>query len=414
TCSWLLAVICTLAASSAARPADDNPKSLPQVPPAEVGLDGAKLAEIGRAVQAEMEKGRLPGAVVLVVRHGKTAFRQAYGFRTKLPAETAMTADTVFDLASLTKPIATATAVMILLEQGKLQLADRVAAYIPEFGRNGKDPITIEQLLLHTSGLIADNAVKDYADGRRKALERIGDLTPTAPPGTKFIYSDVGFIVLGELVGRLSGETLDVFARKHIFEPLGMRHTMYQPGEELARRAAPADQRDGRWIQGEVHDPRAHLLGGVAGHAGLFSTADDLAIYTQMILNGGAHAGRRILSPATVRLMTTPRSVPGGLRALGWDVQTSYSANRGELFSSGSFGHTGFTGTSLWIDPTSQTAVIFLSNRLHPDAKGNVTRLRGQVATLAAASIVAPPFPGGGRSAPRAGGLPSVLPGIAR
>jgi uncharacterized protein YbbC (DUF1343 family)/CubicO group peptidase (beta-lactamase class C family) len=387
---------------------------LPLVAPTEVGLDAERLARIDPVVQESIAKGRLPGAVVLVVRNGKTALRQAYGARSKQPAETPMTADTVFDLASLTKPVATATSLMILLEQGKVRLTDRVAQHLPEFGRNGKDKVTVEQLLLHTGGFIADNLVSDYAGGRKEALERIYRLPPVAEPGTKFIYSDVGYIVLGELVERLSGESLDVFAAKHIFQPLGMRYTMFKPNQVLAARAAPTEKRDDHWMQGEVHDPRAFLLGGVAGHAGLFSTADDLAVFAQMLLNNGVYEGRRILGPAAVRLMTTPRTVPGVLRALGWDVQTSFSSNRGELFSVGSFGHTGFTGTSVWIDPGSQTAVILLSNRVHPDGKGDVKRLRSQVATLAAASIISPPFPGGrlGPAEDQPRFLTSVLTGI--
>jgi uncharacterized protein YbbC (DUF1343 family)/CubicO group peptidase (beta-lactamase class C family) len=368
---------------------------LPAATPAEVGLDSGRLARIDLVVQESITKGRLPGAVVVVVRQGKTAFRKVYGARSKQPTEAPMTIDTVFDLASLTKPVATATSLMILLEQGKLRLADPVARYLPDFGQNGKDKVTVEQLLLHTGGFIADNPVSDYGGGRKQALERIYRLAPVAEPGTKFTYSDVGFIVLGELVEQLSGESLDVFAAKHIFEPLGMRHTMFRPHQALAARAAPTEKRDDHWIQGEVHDPRAYLLGGVAGHAGLFSTPDDLAVFAQMLLNDGVYEGRRILSPATVRLMTMPRTVPGGFRALGWDMQTAFSSNRGELFSLGSFGHTGFTGTSIWIDPGSQTAVIFLSNRVHPNGKGDIKRLRSQVATLAAASIVSPPYAGG-------------------
>jgi CubicO group peptidase (beta-lactamase class C family) len=299
-----------------------------------------------------------------------------------------MSADTAFDLASLTKPVATATSIMLLVEQGKLSLSDRVAKHWPAFGAKGKDKITVEQLLLHTSGLIADNDVADYRNGKSKALERIVDLTPTSEPGSRFVYSDVGYIVLGELVERISGVPLDSFARKNLFNPLGMKETTFRPDDKLADRAAPTQERDGHWMKGEVHDPRAHALGGVAGHAGLFSTADDLAIYVRMLLRGGVFNGKRILSPLTVRLMTTPREVPGGLRAYGWDVQTAFSSNRGELFPRGeSFGHTGFTGTSLWLDPASDTAVIFLSNRVHPDGKGNVTKLRGQVATLAAAAL---------------------------
>src|SRR5205807_1076889 len=203
-------------------------------------------------------------------------------------------------------------------------------------------------------------------------------------------------------VHRISGKPLDDFAAENIYVPLGMRDTGFKPTDSLKKRIAPTEEREDttgpqgskHWMRGEVHDPRSYLLGGVAGHAGLFSTADDLAVYAQMLLHEGSYTGKRVLSPTTVRFMTTPRAVPGGLRALGWDVQTSFSSNRGELFAEGSFGHTGFTGTSIWIDPASQTAVIFLSNRVHPKAKTNINRLRGQVATIVASSIIAPPYPG--------------------
>jgi uncharacterized protein YbbC (DUF1343 family)/CubicO group peptidase (beta-lactamase class C family) len=386
----LILFACTLAPARA----DDKPAALPQAAPAEVGLDAGRLARIDGVVQDAIKQGQLPGAVVVVARHGKVAFRKAYGSRSKQPEDVPMTPDTVFDLASLTKPLATAASVTLLLEQGKLRLSDRAAQYVPEFGRNGKDNITIEQLLLHTSGLIADNPVADYEDGPNKAFERIHDLTCPAEPGAKFVYSDVGFLVLGEVIERVSGDKLDEFARKNIFTPLGLRETTFRPGKELAERAAPTEKRGDKWMRGEVHDPRAFQLGGVAGHAGLFSTADEVAVFAQMLLNQGAYNGKQILSPATVRLMTTARPVPSGQRALGWDVDTRFSSNRGELFGAGSFGHTGFTGTSVWIDPASRTIVVFLSNRVHPEGKGNINRLRGQVATLAAAAIVEAPFPG--------------------
>ncbi|HEV3119079.1 MAG TPA: exo-beta-N-acetylmuramidase NamZ domain-containing protein, partial [Gemmataceae bacterium] len=349
----------------------------------------ARFASIDTVVQDAIGRQQLPGAVVLVLHRGDLVFRKAYGLRSKAPKEMPMTVDTVFDLASLTKPIATATSLMILAERGKLKLTDRVAQYLPAFGQNGKENITIEQLLLHTSGLLADNPEADYRDGRAKALERIDRLVPRTPPGTRFTYSDVNYIVLGELVTHLANLALDEFARDNIFVPLGMNETMFRPPGALASRAAPTEQRNGHWMIGEVHDPRAYLLGGVAGHAGLFSTADDLAIYAQMILRGGEYRGKRILSPQSVKTMTTPHAVPGGLRAYGWDVQTAFSSNRGDVFPRGkSFGHTGFTGTSIWIDPTTDTAVIFLSNRVHPNGKGDVKRLRGQVATLAATAVL--------------------------
>ncbi len=345
-------------------------------------------ARIDDAVGQALRRGELPGAVVLIVHRDAVVFRKAYGLRSRQPTEVPMTADTVFDLASLTKPVATATSLMLLVEQGKLRPSDRVAQYLPAFGQNGKDRITVEQLLLHTSGLEADNPLTDYQGGREKALDRIYALKLEAEPGSRFRYSDLNYIVLGELVGRVAGVPLDRFAQEHIFAPLGMDDTAFLPGERLRARAAATERREGRWMVGEVHDPRAYALGGVAGHAGLFSTADDLARYARMLLRGGELDGKRILAVATVKAMTEPRRVPGGLRAFGWDVDTAYSRNRGDLFPRGKgFGHTGFTGTSLWIDPDSATAVIFLSNRVHPDGKGNVTRLRGQVATIAAEGV---------------------------
>jgi CubicO group peptidase (beta-lactamase class C family) len=358
------------------------------VRPEQVGVSSERLGRIDAVMREALERGDCPGAVILIVHDGRAVWRKAYGLRARQPEAVPMTVDTVFDLASLTKPVATATSLMALVEQGRLRLSDRVSEHVRPFGQNGKEKITVEQLLLHTGGLVADNPEADYRDGRDKALERVHALTPEAAPGERFTYSDMGYLVLGEVVEKVSGTSLDMFARREIFAPLGMNDTGFRPGEALRRRAAPTTKRDGRWLAGEVHDPRAAGLGGVAGHAGLFSTADDLAVYAQMLLGGGSYNGKRVLSPLAVRLMTTPRTVPGGLRAYGWDVATSYSANRGELFPRGEgFGHTGFTGTSLWIDPPSKTAVIFLSNRVHPDGKGNVTRLRGQIATLAAAAL---------------------------
>jgi CubicO group peptidase (beta-lactamase class C family) len=346
------------------------------------------LERIDGVMREAIERGDCPGAVILIVRDGRVVWRKAYGERARQPGAVAMTADTVFDLASLTKPVATATSVMLLIEQGKLRLADSVSDRLPAFGQKGKEKITVEHLLLHTSGLIADNPEADYRDGRDKALERVHALTPRTAPGERFVYSDVGFIVLGELVAKVSGMSLDAFARKNVFEPLGMSDTGFRPGDKLKSRAAPTVQREGRWLVGEVHDPRAAALGGVAGHAGLFGTADDLAAFAQMMLGEGAFKGKRVLKAETVRLMTAPRAVPGGQRAYGWDVATAYSANRGKGFTKGEgYGHTGFTGTSLWIDPPSKTAVIFLSSRLHPEGKGNVNRLRGDIATIAAEAL---------------------------
>jgi uncharacterized protein YbbC (DUF1343 family)/CubicO group peptidase (beta-lactamase class C family) len=347
---------------------------------------------IHAAVTSAIESNELPGAVVLVQQQDRVLIHRAFGQRAVEPQKEAMTADTVFDLASLTKPVATATSIYILLEQGKLRLDDPVAKHWPEFAAHGKDKITLEMCLLHTTGLTADNALKDYDDGPAKAFERVAALKLEAEPGTRFRYSDVGFIVLGRIVEKLSGMPLYEFAAQTIFQPLGMKDTGFrrigQKHSASAERCAPTTKLGDQWLRGIVHDPRAYRLGGVAGHAGLFSTADDLACYCRMILNGGELNGKRILKPETVRLFTEGVQIPKAVRSRGWDVDSSFSANRGTLFPKGkSFGHTGFTGTSLWLDPGSNSFVIFLSNRVHPNEKGNVTKLRGIIATHAAELI---------------------------
>ncbi|MFN0109914.1 MAG: exo-beta-N-acetylmuramidase NamZ domain-containing protein [Blastocatellia bacterium] len=414
--------------------------------PSAVGMSPTQLFNIDQIVEAEIAKKQLPGAVVLVGRQGKIVWRRAYGNRALEPQVEAMTTDTIFDLASLTKIVATATSVMILVERGLVRLGDPVSRYIPEFAENGKRAITVEHLLVHRSGLIADNDIRDYEQGPEKAIENIWRLAPLSEAGAKMIYSDVNFIVLAELVKRISGKPIDQFTRENIFEPLGMKDTGFNPAAVLKVRIAPTEQRGGvdqnraregaaregvttqpeHWMRGEVHDPRSYLLGGVAGHAGLFSTADDLAIYCQMILNGGEYQGRRILSPMGVARMTEARpsagnASDGNARGLGWDVYSGFSANRGDLFPIGSFGHTGFTGTGLWLDPTSKTFVVFLSNRVHPklDSKkpADVSSLRGRVASVVAASILSSPFSDGasGRQSDRAIGVqtsPSSRPTV--
>jgi serine-type D-Ala-D-Ala carboxypeptidase len=358
--------------------------------PAETG--DARLADIDSAVDAAIERKELPGAVVVVLHKGNVVHRKAYGHKALLPDPIPMDLLALFDLASLTKPIATATALMLLVEMGKLDVKDRLSKHLPAFRRKETEDITLEQLLIHTSGFIADNALADYQQGPKIAWEKLRALNPINPPGTRFVYSDVNYLLLGKIVEEVSGMPLDQFTHRRVFEPLGTKETGFLPSPELKRRAAPTQEREGRWMIGEVHDPRAHLLGGVAGHAGLFSTADDLTIYARMLLGRGQHGGKTFLKQTTIDFMTAPREVPGkgapGLRTYGWDMATGFSINRGEVFPKGkSFGHTGFTGTSLWADPTSQTAVIFLSNRVHPNGKGNVTKLRGQVATIAARAL---------------------------
>ncbi|OHB83445.1 MAG: hypothetical protein A2V98_05635 [Planctomycetes bacterium RBG_16_64_12] len=362
--------------------------------PEDVGMRSEHLNEIDQVVREGIEAGEMPGCVVMIGRRGKIVFLKAYGHRQIEPERLAMTTDTVFDMASLTKPVATAISVMILIEQGKLRLEDRVAEHVPEFGNHGKEAITVFELLTHQGGLVPDNSLADYADGPEKAWERLFALKLREPPGFKFVYTDVGYMVLGELVRRVSGQNVHEFSREHIFQPLGMTETGYLPEEPLRERAAPTEKRDDQWMRGKVHDPRAHLLGGIAGHAGLFSTAADLAVYAQMMLGGGEYQGVRILDRPTVAMMTTPYPVSSGRRGLGWDMGTGYSSNRGRTLSPRAFGHGGFTGTVLWIDPELELFVIFLSNRLHPDGEGTVNPLAGRIGTLVADAIEDPPRPG--------------------
>ena len=361
-------------------------------------IDAVKLAEIETASTAAIKRGDCPGAVVVVVHDDAVVYRKAFGNRAVKPETVAVTTDTVFDMASLTKPVATGTAVALLIQQGKLKPGDLVSDHWPAFAANGKDKVTVEHLLLHTSGLTADNDIRDYIGGRAKALERIAALKLESPAGTRFKYSDVGFIVLGEIVERVSGQPLDAFAKKAVFEPLKMTDTGFTPVEALKGRIAPTGLRGGKIILGAVHDPRAFDLGGVAGHAGLFSTADDLSRYCRMLLRGGELDGVRVLDEKTVKLFTEPHAVPlppnkggtaaSGARSFGWDVDTSYSAQRGDGFKKGTgYGHTGFTGTSVWLDPTTKTAVIVLTNRVHPEDRGNVARLRREIGTIVAGAV---------------------------
>lgn len=380
-----LIAICWMAFTSVSR------GELSEGVPAELGMRADVLERIDAVVEQGIQAQKMPGCVVIVGRQGKIALRRAYGFRSLEPERIPMTVDTVFDLASLTKPIATATSVMRLWELGHLRLGDRVSAHLPEFAGNGKEEITVLQLLTHQAGLTPDNELQDYQHGRAEAWKRITQLSLVHPPGERFVYSDVGFIVLGELVERLTGKGLDQFARDEIFIPMGMHDTMFRPTEELKNRAAVTEQREGRWMQGEVHDPRAYLMEGVAGHAGLFSTADDLSLYAQTMLNGGRWNNRPVLSPLTVQRMTEDVSIIEDhrttWRGLGWDKRSGYSSNRGENWTPSAFGHGGFTGTVIWIDPELDLFVIFLSNRVHPRGEGSVNPLAGTIGTIAATAI---------------------------
>ena len=346
--------------------------------------------QLDAVIGQSIAQGEIPGAVLLVGHDGRWLHRKAYGARALEPAREPMTVDTIFDAASLTKVVATAPAIMQLFEQGRIRLNDPVTDYLPEF-QGGKTAITVRHLLTHFSGLRPSldlaPAWSGYETGVAKALAE----TPVAQPGERFIYSDVNYILLGEIVRRVSGETLEDYVRRHIFEPLRMRETMFRPPAALRSRIAPTERPAGEAepLRGQVHDPTARAMGGVAGHAGLFTTADDLARFAEMLLGQGRFRGRRVLQPLTVRKMITPQSPADQpvLRGLGFDLDSPYSAPRGELFPLGSFGHTGFTGTSLWIDPVTRTYVILLTNAVHPQVKRPISSLRARVATLVAAAL---------------------------
>ena len=344
------------------------------------------LSSVDSIIQSAISDGTIPGAVLIVGHDGRVIYRKAYGERALEPRREAMTPDTIFDVASLTKVIVTAPALMQLVEKGKVRLNDPVAKYLPEFAQNGKADITVRQLLTHYSGLDPDLDLKTAWEGKQTAYAMAMAEMPADPPGAKFSYSDINFIVLGELVERVSGETLDEYAVRHIFAPLKMLHTRFMPPATWRAKIAPTQYDENEhMLRGVVHDPTARRMGGAAGHAGLFSTADDLAKYAQALLD----SGDGILSALSVEKMTRPEQPPTApvLRGFGWDIDSPFSSNRGDLFPVGSYGHTGFTGTSLWIDPTTRTYIILLTNAVHPRGKGNAIALRSKVATAVAAVL---------------------------
>ena len=353
----------------------------PYAPPAVANRLSVVDAIIGQAIQDR----QIPGAVLLVGHDGRIIYRKAYGNRALEPAREAMTLDTIFDLASLTKVIATTTAVMQLVETGKVRLNDPVAKYLPEFGENGKADITVRQMLTHYSGIEPDFDLKTTWTGKETAYRMAFAETPQQSPGSGFMYSDINFVALGALIERVSGESLDQYSARHIFTPLKMLHTRFDPPTLWKAKIAPTqyDEND-HMLLGVVHDPTARRMGGVAGHAGLFSTADDLAKFAQALLSGGGG----VLSPFSVEKMSTPEQPPAApvLRGFGWDIDSPFSSNRGDLLPVGSYGHTGFTGTSLWIDPTTQSYIILLTNAVHPRG-GNAIALRSKVATAVAAAL---------------------------
>ena len=351
-------------------------------------FDQGKLDAIGVAIHEARGEKRLPGGVLWLERQD-VSFHRAYGMASTRPVSTVAQGDTIYDAASLTKVVATTPAVLLLHERGKLNVQDPVRVHLPEFTGQGREAITIRQLLTHTSGLRPDISVNGWS-GHQECIAKCMAELPRAAPDERFIYSDINFQLLDEVVRRVSKKRLDVFCAEEIFGPLKMHDTGYNPPAAKRTRIAPTTVTDGKALRGVVHDPRARKTSGIAGHAGLFTTAPDLARYARMLLQAGELDGVRLFKPETVQLMTsvqTPSSLPAR-RGLGWDIDTGYSSPRGHKFPLGSFGHTGFTGPSLWIDPHSKTFVVFLCNRVHPTEHGpSVVPLRRTIGTLAAEAV---------------------------
>jgi serine-type D-Ala-D-Ala carboxypeptidase len=340
---------------------------------------------IDGVVNQEIERNNFSGAVISVGSKEGIFYRKAFGLKSVLPEKADMTVETIFDLASLTKVIATATSIMILLESGLVDIDAPVVHYLPEFGLKGKDKITVKQLLLHSSGLSADIDVKSHRFTSEEMFQKINNLDLEFYPGEKFVYSDIGYIILGELIQRVSGYNMHDFSQQNIFKKLEMLHTTFNPSENMKEQVAPTEMRDGTMLQGKVHDPKSSFLGGISGHAGLFSTVKDLEIFCTVILNKGTCKGVQILKPEIVKNMIAPQAIGmDDFRSLGWDVKTRYSWFFKEFFPFGTIGHLGFTGTSILIDVQREIFFIILTNRVHPDGKGNVADLRKNVSEVIA------------------------------
>jgi uncharacterized protein YbbC (DUF1343 family)/CubicO group peptidase (beta-lactamase class C family) len=365
-----------------------------KTPPAKIAAPTLNWSRLDTLVLHSIDLGEMPGAVVVVGHEDKIVYRKAFGDRALLPHPEKMTLDTIFDCASLTKVVAVTPSIMQLLEQGRFRLNDPVAKYLPEFARNGKDQVTIRELLTHYSGLPPDIPQRPSWFGYDTGVEKAYATALAYPAGSHFEYSDINFVVLAELVRKLSGERIDQYALTHVWQPLGMTHTRYLPPASWRAKTAPTEKDDrGHFERGVVNDPTAESMGGVTGDAGAFSTADDLAKYAQALLNGGkGDNGARILTGLSVAKMSTPQSpynVPE-VRGLGWDIDSPFSSNRGDYLPLGSFGHTGFTGTSMWIDPASATYVIIMSNAIHPMQKPplhSILALRSGIATAVSAIL---------------------------
>jgi serine-type D-Ala-D-Ala carboxypeptidase len=363
--------------------------------PAEKEIDffNTSVALDERMKQAVNDK-IITGAVLCIGHNDEIVFEKAFGKKSPRPGSEPMTIDTIFDMASLSKVIATATSIMILAEQGKLNLDAPLSKVFPSAGKGAHQNITVRQLLTHYSGLTAEVSTV-RKKGRRyialppkDILSRIYAAHLEAPPGKAFIYSDIGFVLLGKIVEKISGDNLAKFAAAKIFSPLRMNDTQYNPRKDLfGRIASTEEQQNGGYLCGHVQDPMAGKLNGVAGHAGVFSTANDVSRYARAILNGGMLDGKRVLQPETVAMMisqqtpNTPKA-KADIRGLGWDIESRYSLFKGMYMPPESFGHTGYTGTSLWIDPASKTFIVLLTNRPHLSDSTDIRGLRTDISNI--------------------------------
>jgi len=380
-----------------------NGQPLQRVTPQQAGMDPARLSQVDKVIEESVQAGEIPGAVLAVVRDGKMVYLKAYGNKSLYPATEKMTVNTIFDLASVSKPVGTAIPIMQLVERGKIRLTDNVSMYIPGFqpwidsASGRKIEIRVIDLLTHTSGLppyapVQEIVEKSGAPNPDALMEWIAKCKRDFRPTTNFQYSCLNFVTLQNILQKVTGEKLMEYTKRELFDVLGMKNSAYNPSGDLVKMVAPTErQKDGSVLLGRVHDPIANILNdGNSGNAGVFSNAEDLAILAAALMNGGEYNGKRILGKLTLETMTrVPESVKQQGRSLGWDNFSSYASNNGNLFHpEKTFGHTGYTGTSFIIDPVSKTAVILLSHRVHPEDKGSVVRLRALVANVVAGSII--------------------------
>lgn len=367
----------------------------------------APFGELDATIEQAIEAGAAPGAVVLVGQGERVLYRRAYGWRSLSDPREPMTEDTIFDFASLTKVLATATALMVLVDEGGLSLEDPVSKWLPDWAGSDKAALTVRQLATHVAGFAPDVDLEAPWVGRETAMRLARETPLAAPPGERFIYSDIGYFVLAAVIEQAAGAPFETFVTERVLRPLGMNDSAFRPAQGVHGRIAPTESAVER---GVVHDPTARRMGGVAGHAGLFSTVEDLSRFARMILAGGSLEGVRVLSPEAVGVMTSTQT-PSGMqqrRGIGWDIDTAFSTPRGERFPIDSIGHTGFTGTSMWLDPDSGAYLLLLTSRLHPDGKGDVRALRRQAATLAARAVL---DEGAGQASGGGGGSAKVAPG---